>query len=62
MRGREGDDFPHAGPWNCEFSSGSAAFVEHDLSTGARALSTFGRQSVARDSFLLDRCAGFKAV
>ena len=60
MRGREGDDFPLAGPWDCEFPSGRAAFFEHFLSTGMRVLSTFDLKSEPARSVFADRHVGFK--
>ena len=53
MRGREEDDFPVAGPWDCEFSSGSAALIEQLLCAGMGVLSTFGSFFMARGLFLL---------
>ncbi len=60
MRGREGDDFPLAGPWDCEFSSGFAALFEQLLCAGMGVLSTFDLKSMVRGSLFVHRHGGFK--
>jgi len=53
VRGREGDDFPLAGPWNCKFVSGRAACFEQYLLLYTWVLSTFAQYFMPLSLFLL---------